>query len=171
MIIVVPFSLNYLFKMSKDVSKSNFVTILTNMKRKYEIIDSKWTENKQYNIKFRTHIAVDELDYNRSCDQWMDEFSYVTETVWVHKISNTGPKVRFRKQYQCWSYPNKDVNTSHLFDPCKCRATLDVKILGNLTPEKRKISRYEKLGLNVLIKVCCTIFRNYVFISKGTIYS
>ncbi|XP_066154045.1 uncharacterized protein [Euwallacea fornicatus] len=138
--------------MSIDTAKVNFASILTNLNRKFEITDSKWTDNQLYEIKFRTRLAVEQEEYNLYCDQWVQEFSSVTNTVWVHKISNTGPKVKFRKQYQCWAYPTKDVDKKLLFDPRKCRATVDIKILESLLNKKRP-SRFRKLGFNTLVKL------------------
>ncbi|XP_019761759.1 uncharacterized protein LOC125503049 isoform X2 [Dendroctonus ponderosae] len=117
--------------MTEPVAKRDFLGILSNLNRKFEITDSKWTEEKAYEIKFRTQIRVEHNDYNQYCDKWVEEFSFLTDTIWVHKISNTGPKVKFRKQYQCWAYESKEVKKELLFDARKCRATLDVKVLGN----------------------------------------
>lgn len=138
--------------MADDLAKSNFNDVLTHLKRKFEITDSRWTAYKSYELKLRTQILIEHEDYNKYCDLWVDEFSYVTDTVWVHKISNTGPKVKFRKQYQCWTYQTKEVNKELLFDPRRCRGTLDIKVLGD-TSGTKKSNRYLRLGLNVLIKV------------------
>lgn len=140
--------------MADDIAKRDFSVILDNLNRKFDITDCKWTKNNifEFEIKFRTHIKVEHNDYNTYCDIWADEFSQVTDTVWVHKISNTGPKVKFRKQYQCWTYEDKEVKKELLFDARRCRGTLDIKILGEHAGIK-KTNKYLRLGLNALIKI------------------
>jgi hypothetical protein len=79
-------------------------------------------------------------------------FSEVTNTVWAKKISNTGPKIRFRKQYQCWTQGGKVVQKELLFDARRCKGTLDIKVLTD-NPFTRRKNKHIRLGLNVVVKV------------------
>ncbi|KAI4472026.1 mitochondrial inner membrane protease subunit 2 [Holotrichia oblita] len=130
----------------------DFNEILLGTQRKYDIIQAKWSEDKNFEIRFRTQIPRHSQDFNALCDEWVDVFSEVTNTVWVKKISNTGPKIKFRKQYQCWTSGGKTVQKELLFDARRCRATLDMKVLTD-NPQTRKKNKHIKLGLNVVVKV------------------
>ncbi|XP_076264143.1 uncharacterized protein LOC143198673 [Rhynchophorus ferrugineus] len=138
--------------MADEKAKRDFSDILKHLNSKFDITDCKWKEHKLFEIKFRIQIRVDSDDYNLYCDEWVNKFSHVTNTVWVNKISNTGPKVKFRKQYQCWPYREKEVKNELLFDARKCRGTLDVKILGESSYTKKK-NKHMRLGLNGLVKI------------------
>ncbi|XP_050302152.1 uncharacterized protein LOC126740254 isoform X2 [Anthonomus grandis grandis] len=133
-------------------SEEYFNTILQNINRKYEFIDNKWRNNKQYEIKFRTQLLIKNEDYEKQCDQWVEEFSHKTKTVWVHKLSNFGSKVRYRKQYQCWTYDTNEINQEMLFDHRKCKATLDIKVFAPAALPV-KTSKFLRLGLNALVKI------------------
>ncbi|XP_030760607.1 uncharacterized protein LOC115885740 [Sitophilus oryzae] len=147
------FNSNFIgWKMAEDKAKSDFSDIMKNLNSKFDITDCKWSQNKSFEIKLRTQIRVESEDYNSHCDEWVEKFSRVTNTVWVHKISNTGPKVKFRKQYQCWTYDKMPVKNELLFDARKCRATLDVKFFGDNTYSKKK-NKFTRLGLNALIRI------------------
>ncbi|KRT82057.1 hypothetical protein AMK59_4700 [Oryctes borbonicus] len=135
-----------------DQAMLDFNEILLGTQRKYDIIQTKWTEDKHFEIKFRTQIPRNSQDFNELCDEWVDIFSDVTNTVWVKKISNTGPKIRFRKQYQCWTRGGKTIRKELLFDARRCRATLDMKVLTD-NPQTRKKNKHIKLGLNVVVKM------------------
>lgn len=127
--------------------------ILLNVNRKFEIIYAKWiVEARHFETKFRTQIPRNSEDFNALCDEWVDAFSEVTDSVWAKKISNTGPKIRFRKQYQCWTHEGKVIQNELLFDPRKCKATLDMKVLTDNQLSKRQ-NKHIKLGLNVVVKV------------------
>ncbi|KAL1502308.1 hypothetical protein ABEB36_007474 [Hypothenemus hampei] len=139
--------------MAEEKAKVDFNTVLLFLKRKFSITDVKWSENKYLEVKYRTQIFIKDENYNKYCDEYVEQFSNVTNTIWVHKSSNTGRHVKFRKQYQCWPYQTKEVDKKLLFDPRRCRATLDVKVLGNVTAEKNNSNRYLRLGLNVLVKL------------------
>ncbi|KAK9720124.1 hypothetical protein QE152_g22225 [Popillia japonica] len=130
----------------------DFNEILLGTQRKYDIIQAKWSEDKNFEVKFRTQIPRNSQDFNALCDEWVDVFSEVTNTVWVKKISNTGPKIKFRKQYQCWTSGGKTVQKELLFDARRCRATLDMKVLTD-NPQTRKKNKHIKLGLNVVVKM------------------
>lgn len=130
----------------------DFGEILQRTQRQYDILQTKWAEDKHFEIKFRTQIPRHSDDFNGLCDEWVDVFSEVTNTVWVKKISNTGPKIKFRKQYQCWTQGGKKVQKELLFDARRCRATLDMKVLTD-NPQRRKKNKHIKLGLNVVVKV------------------
>lgn len=161
--------------MADEKAKRDFSDILKHLNTKFDITDCKWKEQKLFEIKFRTQIRVDSDDYNSYCDEWVNKFSHVTNTVWVNKISNTGPKVKFRKQYQCWPYREKEVKNELLFDARKCRATLDVKILGDSSYTKKK-NKHMRLGLNGLVKVpfliyiCLILSKVFYFRSIFNIY-
>ncbi|GJQ78723.1 hypothetical protein Trydic_g2757 [Trypoxylus dichotomus] len=135
-----------------DQAMIDFNEILLGTQRKYDIIQTKWAEDKHFEIKFRTQIPRNSQDFNALCDEWVDVFSDVTNTVWVKKISNTGPKIRFRKQYQCWTRGGETVRKELLFDARRCRATLDMKVLTD-NPQTRKKNKHIKLGLNVVVKM------------------
>ncbi|KAJ8922175.1 hypothetical protein NQ315_004110 [Exocentrus adspersus] len=136
-----------------DKGKKDFSDILSNIHRKFEIIHTKWDgECKQFEIKLRTQIPRDNEDFNSLCDEWVDLFSDVTDTVWAKKISNTGPKIRFRKQYQCWTQGGKTVQKELLFDPRRCKATLDMKVLTD-NPLSRRKNKHIRMGLNVVVKI------------------
>ncbi|CAH1998507.1 unnamed protein product [Acanthoscelides obtectus] len=127
--------------------------IFTNINRKYEIIQARWeVDSKQYEAKVRTQIPRDNEDFNALCDEWVDLFSEVTDTVWAKKISNTGPKIRFRKQYQCWTHEGKVIQKDLLFDARRCKATLDIKVLTD-NPHSSRKNRHVRLGLNVVVKL------------------
>lgn len=128
-----------------------FTEILSSLKRNFEIIHVKWTEDKLFEVKFRTQIQRNNDDFNALCDEWVDLFSEQTNTTWVKKISNTGPKIRFRKQYQCWTQEGKVVKEL-LFDARRCRGTLDMKVLTDNPATQRK-NKHIKLGLNVVVKI------------------
>lgn len=136
-----------------DRANLEFQQILSRIDRKFEIIHAKWCDQKSFEVKFRTQIPRDSEDFNGLCDEWVEIFSDITNTVWAKKISNTGPKIRFRKQYQCWTYPGKIVNKELLFDARKCKGTLDIKVLTD-NPQTRRKNKHIKLGLNVVVKVC-----------------
>ncbi|RZC40920.1 uncharacterized protein BDFB_002768 [Asbolus verrucosus] len=137
---------------AEERAKSEFNDILSRIDRKYEIIDVKWTEDKLFEIKFRTQIQRNSEDFNALCDEWVDVFSEVTNTVWAKKISNTGPKIRFRKQYQCWTQGGKVVQKELLFDARRCKGTLDIKVLTD-NPFTRRKNKHIRLGLNVVVKI------------------
>lgn len=137
---------------AEQLAKSEFSNILGNIDRKYDIMDIKWTENKLFEVKFRTQIPRDSEDFNALCDEWVDLFSEITNTVWAKKISNTGPKIRFRKQYQCWTQGGKVVQKELLFDARRCKGTLDMKVLTD-NPFTRRKNKHIRLGLNVVVKV------------------
>lgn len=145
-----------------DQVKFDFNEILQNTLRKFEIIHAKWQENKHCEIKFRTQISRNSEDFNALCDEWVDLFSEITNTVWVKKISNTGPKIKFRKQYQCWTQGGKVVQKELLFDTRRCKATLDMKVLTD-NPQTRKKNKHLKLGLNVVVKVSFDIKKSLKF--------
>ncbi|XP_060520132.1 uncharacterized protein LOC132698203 [Cylas formicarius] len=138
--------------MADEIAKRNFSHILTNVGRKFDILQTKWTGNKLFEAKFRTEIPRNNDDYNTLCDQWVDLFSQMTNTVWVKKISNTGPKIRFRKQYQCWTQPEQIIKKELLFDARRCRATIDLKVLAD-SPQSRKKLKHLRIGLNVVVKM------------------
>ncbi|KAL3284509.1 hypothetical protein HHI36_018668 [Cryptolaemus montrouzieri] len=77
----------------------------------------------------------------------------VTNTVWAKKTSNTGPKVKFRKQYQCWTHGGKEIQKELLFDARKCKGTLDIKVLCDSNPSTRRKNKFIRLGLNVVVKI------------------
>lgn len=129
-----------------------FSQILVSLERKFEIIHVRWNEDRHFEIKFRTQIQRNSDDFNALCDEWVDLFSETTNTVWVKKISNTGPKIRFRKQYQCWTQEGKLVQKELLFDARRCRGTLDMKVLTD-NPQTRRKNKHIKMGLNVVVKV------------------
>ncbi|XP_018563473.1 uncharacterized protein LOC108905172 [Anoplophora glabripennis] len=136
-----------------DKGKKDFSDILSNINRKFEIIHTKWdTDCKQFEIKLRTQIPRDNEDFNSLCDEWVELFSDVTDTVWAKKISNTGPKIRFRKQYQCWTQGGKTIQKELLFDARRCKATLDMKVLTD-NPLSRRKNKHIRLGLNVVVKM------------------
>ncbi|XP_063911434.1 uncharacterized protein LOC135128454 [Zophobas morio] len=137
---------------AEEKAKSEFNDILSRIDRKYEIIDVKWSEEKFFEIKFRTQIQRNSEDFNALCDEWVDLFSEVTNTVWAKKISNTGPKIRFRKQYQCWTQGGKIVQKELLFDARRCKGTLDIKVLTD-NPFTRRKNKHIRLGLNVVVKI------------------
>jgi hypothetical protein len=137
---------------AEERAKSEFNNILGSIDRKYEIIDVKWTDDKFFEIKFRTQIQRNSEDFNELCDDWVDLFSEVTNTVWAKKISNTGPKIRFRKQYQCWTQGGKVVQKELLFDARRCKGTLDIKVLTD-NPFTRRKNKHIRLGLNVVVKI------------------
>ncbi|XP_018324549.1 uncharacterized protein LOC108736580 [Agrilus planipennis] len=136
----------------EEQAKSDFEGVLSRIDRKFDLIAIKWLENKNFEIRFRTQIQRNSDDFNALCDEWVDLFSEVTKTVWVKKVSNTGPKIKFRKQYQCWTYVEKEVQKELLFDARRCRGTLDVKVLTD-NPLTRRKNRHIKLGLNVVVKI------------------
>lgn len=135
---------------------TEFFQILSGLNRKFEIIHAKWSEDKLFEVKFRTQIQRNCEDFNTLCDEWVDLFSESTNTVWAKKISNTGPKIRFRKQYQCWTQGGKVVQKELLFDARRCRATLDIKVLTD-NPQTRRKNKHIKMGLNVVVKVSLQI--------------
>ncbi|KAJ8934560.1 hypothetical protein NQ314_013278 [Rhamnusium bicolor] len=136
-----------------DKAKKDFNDILSNINRKFEIIHTKWeSDSKQFEIKLRTQIPRDNEDFNSLCDEWVDLFSEVTNTVWAKKISNTGPKIRFRKQYQCWTQGGKVIQKELLFDARRCKATLDMKVLTD-NPLSRRKNKHIRMGLNVVVKM------------------
>lgn len=139
-------------------AKTDFEQILSNIDRRFEIIHTLWAEKKFFEAKFRTQIPRESEDFNYLCDEWVDLFSQVTDTVWVKKISNTGPKIRFRKQYQCWTHGGKTVQKELLFDARRCKATLDMKVLTD-NPLTRRKNKHIRLGLNVVVKVSFERFR------------
>lgn len=136
----------------ENQTNEEFTQILTALDRKFEIIHTKWTEDKYFEAKFRTQIQRDSEDFNALCDDWVDLFSAITNTIWVKKISNTGPKIRFRKQYQCWTHEGKIVQKELLFDARRCRGTLDIKVLTD-NVQTRKKNKHIRMGLNVVVKV------------------
>lgn len=141
-----------------DKGKKDFSDILSNINRKFEIIHTKWDNTcKQFEIKLRTQIPRENEDFNSLCDEWVELFSDVTDTVWAKKISNTGPKIRFRKQYQCWTQGGKTIQKELLFDARKCKATLDMKVLTD-NPLSRRKNKHIRLGLNVVVKVSLFYF-------------
>lgn len=140
----------------EERAKTNFNDILNTINRRYEIIHTKWADNRAFEAKFRTQIPRNNEDFNALCDEWVDLFSEATNTVWAKKISNTGPKIRFRKQYQCWTHGGKIVQKELLFDAKRCRGTLDVKVLTD-NPLTRRKNKHIRLGLNVVVKVCYKI--------------
>lgn len=133
-------------------ANSDFNQILSSIDRKCEIIHVKWTDDKLFEAKFRTQIPRNSDDFNALCDEWVEHFSEITNTVWVKKISNTGPKIRFRKQYQCWTQGGKIVQKELLFDARRCKGTLDMKVLTD-NPLTRRKNKHIRLGLNVVVKV------------------
>lgn len=133
-------------------ARQDFSDILSTIKRKFEIILTKWTNDKDFEIRIRTEIDRDNDDFNTLCDQWVDLFSNVTSTIWVKKISNTGPKIRFRKQYQCWTQGGGKVQKELLFDSRRCRGVLDMKVLTD-TPLTRRKNKHIRMGLNAVVKV------------------
>lgn len=137
---------------AEERAKSDFNEILSRIDRKFEIIDAKWSDEKLFEIRFRSQIRRNSEDFNALCDEWVDLFSEVTNTVWAKKISNTGPKIRFRKQYQCWTQGGKVVQKELLFDARRCKATLDIKVLTD-NPFTRKKNKHIRQGLNVVVKV------------------
>lgn len=143
----------------KEQAKLEFSNILTSVDRKFEIIHVKWTENKLFEAKFRTQISRNSDDFNALCDEWVDQFSKVTTTIWVKKISNTGPKIRFRKQYQCWPQMGKEVQKELLFDARRCKGTLDMKVLTD-NPLTRRKNKHIRMGLNVVVKINFTHLHN-----------
>lgn len=116
------------------------------------MIHAKWMDPRHFEIKFRTEIDRKSDDFNAPCDEWVNRFSSITGTVWVKKISNTGPKIRFRSQYQCWTFAEKKVRKELLFDPRRCKATLDMKVLTE-NPLTRRKNKHIRLGLNCVVKV------------------
>lgn len=138
---------------NEEQSKLEFNDILSSLDRKFEIILVKWTNNKDFEIRLRTEINRNSDDFNGLCDEWVDLFSNVTGTVWVKKISNTGPKIRFRKQYQCWTHGTGKIQKELLFDARRCRAVLDMKVLTD-TPLTRRKNKHIRMGLNAVVKVC-----------------
>lgn len=147
-----------------DKGKKDFSDILRNINRKFEIIHTKWDGScKQFEIKLRTQIPRDNEDFNNLCDEWVELFSDVTDTVWAKKISNTGPKIRFRKQYQCWTQGGKTVQKELLFDARRCKATLDMKVLTD-NPLSRRKNKHIRLGLNVVVKVSSFYLSNYSYV-------
>lgn len=136
----------------EEQAKTDFIGILSRIDRKFDIVHVKWTEKKFFEAKFRTQIRRSSDDFNALCDEWVDLFSNATHTVWVKKISNTGPKIRFRKQYQCWTQVGEEVQKELLFDARRCKATLDVKVLTD-NPLTRRKNKHIRLGLNVVVKV------------------
>lgn len=141
----------------EEQSKLDFIDILSNVERKFEIILVKWTNDKDFEIRIRTEIERNNDDFNFLCDQWVDLFSNVTNTVWVKKISNTGPKIRFRKQYQCWTHGTGKVQKELLFDSTRCKGVLDMKVLTD-TPLTRRKNKHIRMGLNAVVKVNYLIF-------------
>lgn len=137
---------------TNDIACNNFTSILKQCNRKFQIISSSWTDNTCYEIRFRTEINPKSDDFNAACDECVDTFSAVTDTIWAKKISNTGPKVKFRKQYQCWTHGGKKIQKELLFDARKCKATLDIKILTENSNGKTK-NKFSKLGLNTVVKI------------------
>ncbi|KAJ8982302.1 hypothetical protein NQ317_001162 [Molorchus minor] len=136
-----------------DKAKNDFNIILSKINRKFEIIHMKWESDfKQFEVKLRTQIPRDNEDFNSLCDEWVDLFSNITNTVWAKKISNTGPKIRFRKQYQCWTQGGKIIHKELLFDSTRCKATLDMKVLTD-NPLTRRKNKHIRLGLNVVVKI------------------
>lgn len=135
-----------------DRANLEFQQILSRIDRKFEIIHAKWSDQKNFEVKFRSQIPRDSEDFNGLCDEWVEIFSDITNTVWAKKISNTGPKIRFRKQYQCWTHAGKIVHKELLFDARKCRGTLDIKVLTD-NPQTRRKNKHIKLGLNIVVKV------------------
>lgn len=136
-----------------DKSTLDFTSILTAINKKFEIMNCSWTEEKSFEIKFRTEMDRNSDDYNKLCDDWVDVFSDVTNTVWAKKTSNTGPKVKFRKQYQCWTHGGKEIKKELLFDSRKCKGTLDMKVLSEVNPSSKRKNKFVRLGLNVVVKV------------------
>ncbi|CAH0546773.1 unnamed protein product [Brassicogethes aeneus] len=134
------------------MATKEFDDILKTINRKYEMIQTSWADEKNFEAKFRTQIPRDNEDFNQLCDEWVDLFSEATNTVWAKKISNTGPKIRFRKQYQCWTHGGKVVQKDLLFDARRCRGTLDVKVLTD-NPLTRRKNKHIRVGLNVVVKI------------------
>lgn len=143
-----------------DKSTLDFSNILKTINKKFEIINCSWSEEKAFEIKFRTEMDRNSDDYNILCDSWVDIFSDVTNTVWAKKTSNTGPKVKFRKQYQCWTHGGKVIQKELLFDARKCKGTLDIKVLSDVNPSSRRKNKFVRLGLNVVVKI------NFVHLHK-----
>lgn len=133
-------------------AKADFFAYLSRMGRKFDVIHAQWTESRHFEAKFRTEIDRESDDFNALCDEWVDAFSNVTGTIWVKKISNTGPKIRFRKQYQCWAHEGKEVRKEMLFDARRCKGTLDMKVLTD-NPMTRRKNKHIRLGLNCVVKV------------------
>ncbi|XP_023013468.2 uncharacterized protein [Leptinotarsa decemlineata] len=137
----------------EEKAKEDFVNILSKTERHFQILHTKWqSDMKTFEAKFRTQIPPDNEDHNFLCDEWVNLFSRITDTVWAMKISNTGPKIRFRKQYQCWTGGGTLVKKELLFDPTRCKGTLDIKVLADNTYSKRT-NRQRKLGLNIVVKM------------------
>ncbi|KAF5296182.1 hypothetical protein FQA39_LY12636 [Lamprigera yunnana] len=135
-----------------EQAKNDFSNILSSIDRKFDIIHVKWSEKKFFEAKIRTQIPRNNDDFNALCDEWVDLFSKVTTTIWVKKISNTGPKIRFRKQYQCWPQTSKEVQKELLFDARRCKGTLDIKVLTD-NPLTRRKNKHIRMGLNVVVKI------------------
>ncbi|XP_019870961.2 uncharacterized protein LOC109599411 [Aethina tumida] len=135
-----------------ELATKEFEGFLNKLGRKYELIHTLWMDNKNFEAKFRTEISKNSEDFNTLCDEWVDLFSEATDTVWAKKISNTGPKIRFRKQYQCWTQQGKIVQKELLFDARRCRGTLDMKVLTD-NPLTRRKNKHIRIGLNVVVKI------------------
>lgn len=136
-----------------DEANKDLADVLFKINRKFEIVNAIWGNDlKSFEAKIRTQIPRDNEDFNSLCDEWVDLFSEVTNTVWVKTISNTGPKIRFRKQYQCWTQGGKVIQKELLFDLRRCKASLDIKVLTE-NPQTKNKNKYARMGLNVLIRV------------------
>lgn len=135
-----------------DQATKDFTNIFEEMDIKYHIMHVKWTEGRHFEIKIHTELASDSEDSNRLCDNWMESFSAKTDTIWVHKLSNTGAKTKIRKQYQCWNQESKIVKKELLFDTRRCKGTLDVKILMD-NPNVKYKNKMKRIGFNALVKV------------------
>ncbi|XP_057661866.1 uncharacterized protein LOC130897168 [Diorhabda carinulata] len=138
--------------MAEDKAKEDFGHILTKLNRRFEVQLVKWeADSKIFDIKIRTQIPKDNEDFNTLCDEWVDLFSQITDTVWAKKTSNTGPKIRFRKLYQCWTGEGKIIKKELLFDRTRCKGSLDLKVLSDNPLSKRK-SKHVRNGMNLVIK-------------------
>ncbi|GLV45813.1 hypothetical protein CBL_02833 [Carabus blaptoides fortunei] len=108
-------------------ARDDFSEILTSLERKFEIILVKWVNNKDFEIRIRTEIDRDNDDFN-------------------------GPKIRFRKQYQCWTQGGGKIQKELLFDARKCKGVLDMKVLTD-TPLTRRKNKHIRMGLNAVVKI------------------
>ncbi|XP_028131292.2 uncharacterized protein LOC114326995 [Diabrotica virgifera virgifera] len=135
------------------IAKEDISHILSNINRKFEVQSVKWGEDsKIFDAKIRTQIPRDNDDFNALCDEWVDLFSQVTNTIWAKKTSNTGPKIRFRKLYQCWTGEGTVIKKELLFDRTRCKGSLDLKVLSDNTLSKRK-SKHVRNGMNLVVKI------------------
>ncbi|CAG9864513.1 unnamed protein product [Phyllotreta striolata] len=138
--------------MAEDIAREDIKNILARLNRKFEVQFVKWQDSKIFEAKIKTQIPQDNEDFSALCDEWVDKFSEVTDTIWAKKTSNTGPKIRFRKQYQCWTGEGKIIKTELLFDRTRCKGSLDLKVLSDNPLSKRK-NKNVRLGLNLAVKM------------------